>query len=175
MKILSPKWPNDLENVGQGQPKFNKVWSTVRCIFCANLVQIRAKLFELSCYNCQIVKIQSPKWPNDRENVGPGQPKFNQVWSTVRCMFCANLVQIPKNRLSYRRRQQQSAKLTTSPMPKTSENWCGLFTPRPFGPKGYSLSSPLSVCHLSVTPQCNAITEKPLPGFQPNSYRICIQ
>ena len=66
--------PNALENVGQGQPKFNQVWRPVRYIFCANLVSFHAKLFELLCYKHQNAKILSRKWPNDLENVGQGQP-----------------------------------------------------------------------------------------------------
>ena len=90
--ISSPAGPNDLENVGQGQPKLNQVWSPTRCIFCANLVQFRGILFELSRYNCQIGSILSPAEPYDLEMYV--RVTNNQVSSPVRCIFCANLVQI---------------------------------------------------------------------------------
>ena len=51
-------------------------------------------------------------------------------------------------------------------------------TPRPIRPEGYCRRLRLSVCP-SVRPSvcdalCNAITQKPLYGFQPNLHRICI-
>ena len=72
------KWPWICRS---SSTKFNQIWSIVRCIFCVNLVQIPAKMFELSCYNCEIVKILSPEWPYDLENIGQGHPNFNQVWN----------------------------------------------------------------------------------------------
>ena len=51
--------------------------------------------FRVIALNCQIGSISSPAGPNDLENIGQGQPKFNQVWSIVRCIF-------EQNFLSYR-------------------------------------------------------------------------
>ena len=53
-----------------------------------------------------------------------------------------------------------------------------IFTALPFGPKGYCRQLRQNVCpsvRRSVTPRCNVISQKPLPGLQPNSYRICMQ
>ena len=70
---FKPCMTNDHEDVGQGHPWFNQVWSPVRWIFYANLVQFRSPQLARFCKILWVIALQLPnpvnfkpctaKWP----------------------------------------------------------------------------------------------------------------